>query len=323
MLRRGPVTVVVGVVLLACSAVAAPAGAAEGSRELKEPVPFYMQSKEIRKRIARAGAKGVSYRRIQKWVRMGLAGKKNREEPVVEPCPTAEPFTESGSVHTNACITYPAGCTANFIYKRGSSPAAPVSDGRSYFLGTAGHCVDHSGQPVYADNGAGAMIKVGPVWKKVNGGIGNDMAAVRIDASHRIDPKMPFVANAPEGVYSGCAGGQSLTWWGHGYGVVVGQGNPGIGAGARWWDRPYGWVGDALPGDSGSGVVLADGSRQAAGNLTHLVVDPAYFGVVNVGTRLTHYLAWLGGDIHLVNWDRSTSTAPRNTGCGNPNYGNG
>lgn len=314
--------VVGGVLVLSAAAGSTPAAATETARELKRPAPFYMKSERIRDRIDRAGAKGVSYVRIQKWVRRGLAGKRKRDEPVAEPCPTVEPGVRTTGVHTNACITYPYGCTANFIYKKGGSPALPVSDGRNYFLGTAGHCVDRSRQPVYADNGAGMVIRVGEVWKHIDGGVGNDMAAVRIDDDLPIEPRMPGVGG-PKGVYSGCTGGQSLDWWGHGYGVAVGQGNPGQGHLAQWWDRPYGWIGDAVPGDSGSGVVVLDAQRQAAGNLTHLVLDSAYFPAVNAGTRMTHYLAWLGGDVRLVNEDYSLADAPRSTSCGNPNYGNG
>lgn len=307
---------------MSAAAGGATPAAAETATELKRPAPFYMKSERIRDRIDRAGAKGVSYVRIQKWVRRGLAGKRNRDEPVADPCPTLEPGIKIPSVHTNACITYPYGCTANFIYKKGPGPVAPASDGRNYFLGTAGHCVDHSNQPVYADNGALAVIRVGKVWKHVDGGVGNDMAAVRIRQGLPVEPKMPGLGG-PDGVYSGCAGGQSLTWWGHGYGVAVGQGNPGQGHLTQWWDRPYAWDGDALPGDSGSGVVLLDGARQAAGNLTHLVLDSAYFPAVNAGTRMTHYLAWLGGNVRLVNENYSLADAPRSTNCGNPNHGNG
>lgn len=323
MLRTRSMAAVVGAVVLVSSAAAAPqAGAAGSAQELEQAAPFYMKSKRIRARIDRAGAKGVSYARIQTWVRKGLAGKKNKDEPVPDPCPTLEPGTKPNSVHANACITYPAGCTANFIYHKGKSAFPEVSDGRNQFLGTAGHCVDHSGQPVYADNGSGAMIRVGEVWKHVDGGIGNDMAAVRIDQGHAMDPRMPGDAGGPMGVYDGCAPGQLLAWWGHGYGLAVGQGQDGNGLATNWWDRAYGWDGDALPGDSGSGVVIRT-DKKAAGNLTHLVVGSAYLPAINAGTRMTHILAYLGGDVRLVNENRTLADAPRSTNCGNPNNGNG
>ena len=286
-----------------------------------EPAPFWMKSKQIRERIDAAGKRGVSYARIARWVRLGKAGAKNADEPVADPCPTVEPGTEPGSIHTNACITYPAGCTANFIFHKGSEPFAGVSDGRNYFIGTAGHCVDHSGQPVYMDNGSGAVVRAGEVWKHMNGGPGNDFAAVRIDAGHQVDPGMPSIGG-PRGIHEGCTPGQMVRWWGHGFGVAVGQGNEGTGMVNAWWDTAYGFLGDALPGDSGSGVVL-NGSLEAAGNLTHLTTDPRYAPAANVGTRLTRALYWLGGGIYLVNEDGSYAEAERDTNCGNPNNGSG
>lgn len=283
--------------------------------------PFWMKSKQIRERIDAAGTRGVRYAKIARWVALGKAGAKNADEPVPDPCPTAEPGTRPNSIHANACITYPAGCTANFIFHKGSEPFAGVSDGRNYFIGTAGHCVDHAGQPVYMDNGASAVVRAGEVFKLMNGGPGNDFAAVRIDAGHQVDPRMPSIGG-PRGIYQGCVPGQTVTWWGHGFGFAVGQGNPGTGLVNAWWDTAYGFAGDALPGDSGSGVVI-DESLEAAGNLTHLTTDPRYFPAPNVGTRLTRALYWLGGEFFLVNEDGSYSDAERDTNCGNPNNGNG
>ena len=288
----------------------------------RAPAPFWMKSKQIRKGIDRAGARGVSYAKIARWVRLGRAGGRKADEPVADPCPSAEPGSRPNSIHANACITYPHGCTANFIYHKGSEPFAGVSDGRNYFIGTAGHCVDHSGQPVYMENAAGLVVRAGEVWKHVNGGPGNDFAAVQIDAGHQVDPRMPGIGG-PNGIYQECEPGQLANWWGHGYVVAVGQGNPGIGLITNWWDTAFGWEGDALPGDSGSGVVLVDASRQAAGNLTHLTTDPRYAPAINIGTRLTRALAWMGGGIHLVNENGSYAQAERDTNCGNPNNGTG
>ncbi|HWH44836.1 MAG TPA: hypothetical protein VNT32_08895 [Thermoleophilaceae bacterium] len=311
---RGKALAILGGAL--CAAVGS-SGSAQAAAAPSSPV--WMKSEEIRERIDAAGSRGATYAEIEGWVRNGLAGQDKRDEPVADPCPTVEPGTRPGSIHTNACITYPYGCTANFILHKGSAPFTGVSDGRNYFIGTAGHCTDHAGQPVYMDNGAGLVVRAGEVAKRMNGGPGNDFAAVRIDAGLPVDPRMPGIGG-PRGIYEGCAPGQTITWWGHGYGVAVGQGNKGTGVVTGWWDRVFGWDGDALPGDSGSGVVL-DASLQAAGNLTHLVIDPRYFPAVNAGTRMTRALLWLGGDFFLVNEDGSYSSASRNTGCGNPNNG--
>jgi hypothetical protein len=306
--------VVVGTLCIWASS-GAPAQAADAA-----PAPFWIKSEQIRDRIDAAGARGVSYAKIARWVRLGQAGAAKQEEPVVDPCPTVEPGTQPNSIHANACITYPHGCTANFIFHKGEEPFTDVSDGRNYFIGTAGHCVDHARQPVYMDNGAGAVVRAGEVWKLMDGGPGNDFAAIQIDPGHRVDPRMPSIGG-PNGIYQGCVPGQPITWWGHGFGAFVGQGKTGVGVVTNWWDRAFGWDGTALPGDSGSGVVLDDPPRQAAGNLTHLVVDSRYAPAINVGTRLTRALFWLGGDFYLVNEDGTYSDAERDTRCGNPNNG--
>jgi hypothetical protein len=309
------------VVLAAVAAVPAAADAKPKGQTLQAEAPFWMASVQVRQQIDAAGARGLSIEEIEALVRLGLAGEANKDEPVADPCPTLEPGTKPGTVHANACITYPGGCTANFLYHRGTEFDF-VADGRRDFIGTAGHCVDHSGQPVYMDNGSGMVVRVGEVAKHVDGGIGNDMALIRIDEGLPLDPRMPSVGG-PRGIYAGCVGGQALSWWGHGYGVAVGQGNVGTGVDARWWDKPFGWKGDSLPGDSGSGVVLTE-NLQAAGDLTHLVVHPDRYGTsFNAGTRMTHILQWAGGDMKLVGEDGELYTAPRNTGCGNPNSGNG
>lgn len=308
--------------LIALAALPAAAAAKSPAQTREAEAPFWMESPQIRQQIDAAGPRGLSYAEIEALVRLGLAGDENADEPVADPCPTAEPNTEPGSVHTNACITYPAGCTANFLYRAGSTPPGEVSDGRNDFIGTAGHCVDHSGQPVYMDKN-GAVARVGEVFKHVNGGPGNDTALVRLDPGQQMDSEMPGVPGAPSGIYTECAGGQAVTWWGHGFGVAVGPGNLGTGADTTWYDRLFTWTGDALPGDSGSGVVLTD-SKLAAGDLTHLVVDPRRYATnINAGTRMTNILAW-AGNLKLVLADGKTlADAPRSTRCGNANTGKG
>jgi hypothetical protein len=87
---------------------------------------------------------------------------------------------------------------------------------------------------------------------------------------------------------------QDVVWYGHG----VGFGGPGVGtartAGSIVWTPRYlGFVGPFSPGDSGSGMNIATG--QAAGILTHLVLDPMLrYGVsLGVGTRATEVPATL------------------------------
>ena len=233
------------------------------------------------------------------------------------PCPTVDPSV--ADVYSGQCVVFPAGCTANFIFKTGVEPLGPASDGRTAFVGTAGHCVDHSNQTVYMQSGP-AILAVGVVKKHVNGGIGNDFAAILINEGLSLDPASP--AGGPQGIYTGCEP-RPVAYYGHGFGVVVGQGKIEGGLATNWFDRAFAWTGAALPGDSGSAVTLV-GSGEAAGDLTHLVVDSRYPGSTVAGTRITRILGYLGGNFYLVNRDRSTSRATMaDTECGNANNGGG
>jgi hypothetical protein len=304
---------VAALVLLVVSFVAGSA-AADSAKLLRAASPAYMKSKEIRKRITEAGTDGVRMSTIRRWVRKGVAGKAAQQEPAPEPCPGVSP---SERLQSNTCQTYPHGCTANFIYQRGAQPFPFVSDGRNHFIGTAGHCVDHANQPVFMQIGA-AMVNVGRVHKRMNGGLGNDFASVRIHQGIALEPRTPV--GGPQGVYTGCQP-QVVKFWGHGFGLFVGPGKPGGGLATNWFDRSYGFTGEALPGDSGSGV-LVEGSEEAAGDLTHLIVDSRYPASDVAGTRQTRILTFLGGNYYQVNED---GTLARNTmsdtRCGNANNG--
>jgi hypothetical protein len=301
---------------LSVSPLAGGASAAERVRPEAAP-PAWMQSKEVRQRIRAAGDEGVRIGTIRRWVRNGVAGARAQEDPPMMPCPTVDPST--ADVYSGQCEVFPAGCTANFIFKTGSEPLPPASDGRTAFIGTAGHCVDHSNQTVFMQRGP-TIIAVGVVRRHIDGGIGNDFAAIRINRGLTIDPHNP--AGGPRGIYTGCAP-QAVKYYGHGFGVFVGQGKIEGGIATNWFDRAFAWAGAGLPGDSGSGVTIA-GTDQAAGDLTHLVVDPKYPGSDLAGTRLTRILSYLGGDYHLVNQDRTTSRATMaDTRCGNANNGGG
>lgn len=320
MIRR----VVVAAAAMALLFALAPAGAlGESTKPPREPAPFWM-TPQIQKRIDAAGTKGVSLSQIRSWVRAGLAGQSRRQQTVPEPC-GPEPYEEP-RVNANACQVAPYGCTANFIYHNGPEPIAPeFSDGRHHFIGTAGHCVDHANQPVYMQIFTGLVAKVGEVEKilagdigrngRGNGGLGNDFAIVEIDAGFKVEPRTPI--GGPQGIYTGCEP-QLVKYWGHGFGVVVGPGKLEGGVATNWFDRSYGWAGVGLPGDSGSGVLI-EGSNQAAGNLTHLLIDfRRYPGSNLAGTRVTRALTWMGGNYFLVNQDRTKSRVTMaDTACGN------
>ncbi len=302
---------------LACSLLAGGVSAAERSKSRAAP-PSWMKSKQIRKRIRAAGDKGVRIRTIRRWVRNGLAGKRaQQDDPPMMPCPNADPST--ADVYSGQCVVFPAGCTANFLFKIGAEPLPAASDGRTAFIGTAGHCVDHANQTVFMQRGP-TIIAVGVVRKHVNGGIGNDFAAIRVNEGLTLDPHSP--AGGPQGIYTGCEP-QAVKYWGHGFGVLVGPGKLEGGVATNWFDRAFAWTGAGLPGDSGSGVTIV-GTDAAAGDFTHLVIDPKYPGSDLAGTRITRILGFLGGNYFLVNQDRTTARATMaDTDCGNASNGGG
>jgi hypothetical protein len=275
-------------------------------------------TKSIRDRIIRQRDNAVAVATVHRWARaQGKAAPPDEEPEAV--CATSDPA--EGDVYAGACEVYPYECTANFVYKKGfAERAASQSDGRTYFLGTAGHCVDRANQPMFIQNN-GQYVYVGRVDKHMNGGIGNDFGSVQIDAANTIDPSPPAVGG-PKEIYTGCDP-KGIKFWGHGFGVAVAQGQPGAGLAHLWFDRSFAWAGDGLPGDSGSGVLTED--SQAAGILTHLNIDPAkYPGATHAGTRVTRALTFLGGDYHLVNEDFTLSRATMaDTQCGNADSGGG
>jgi len=291
---------------------------------MDNPAPAYM-TKKIRSKISQRGTRGVSYTTLRRWVRAGRAGQKAKDEPMPEPCPGAMPSPDA--VQAGTCETWPAGCTANFIYYNGNGDFGDgTSDGRHYFIGTAGHCVDHANQPVYMQVGA-AVVHVGWVEKKLEGGIGqggqgeggigNDFSVVRVRQGLRAEPQMP--GGGPDGIYTGCES-QIVKYFGHGYEFVVGQGKFGGGLATNWNDRGYGWSGTAFGGDSGSGVQAQD--NLAAGDLTHFGLDDKYPGSTSFGTRLTRALTWLGANWYLVKEDRTLERKDMSdTQCGGASSG--
>jgi hypothetical protein len=180
----------------------------------------------------------------------------------------------------------PAGCTMNFVF---GSPGA-------YSIGTAGHC-GNTGEAVtlltVAPGGANpVLVELGTVQKSVNGGIGNDFALVSIrpELQSWVSPTIAVVAG-PCGSYSG-SGPESVFHYGHGLAVGTG-GTPRAGLALTWEASAFGWSGAAAPGDSGSAVRVNTG-MQAAGDLTHLVVDTNWLPSYIAGTRMSRILQIAG-----------------------------
>jgi hypothetical protein len=248
----------------------------------------------------------------QKVDAAGPAGVPVDGPAVYDVCPGVAPH--EGGVGTGTCLVYPFGCTANFVYYSGGGASAPaVADGTLY-LGTAGHCVEKAGEPVYgavSTPGVGPSIaRIGTVSRFVedypdNGNV-HDFASIQIDNGFNVYPDSPV--GGPQGIYDGCDPGQPLKYYGHGYEVAVAQGKPEGGVSAHWYDDGYGWAGPAFGGDSGSGVLHADG--RAAGDLTATVLYDlsfAYLSGETIGSRVTWILGFLGSSYSLVNQDYSLS----------------
>jgi len=261
--------------------LAATSTAAAGSSSTPDRAKPHWFTKGFQKRLSKAGQQGIQLSNE----RMNTA------------CPGAQ--TGPG-VQANGCIV--TGCTANFIF----------TDGTSKYVGTARHCSDGVGTRVAMQVDTTTVADIGTVVKQTPGdGVpGNDFALIQIDADvvqkWGVDPEIPVVGG-PTGVYTGC-GPEPIKYYGHGYGVAVGQGKPGGGLATNWNNDGFGWTGTGLPGDSGSGVVTSTG--QAAGDLTHLIVDLGdYPGSNMAGMRATAILRFLGSDYSIVNADGSTSRA--------------
>jgi hypothetical protein len=250
----------------------------------------------------------------------GRQGVPLDEPGILDVCPGV--VFHEGGVGTGTCLVFPFGCTANFVYYNGNGPTAPAVANGSLYLGTAGHCVEKVGDPVYgavSTPGVGATIqRIGTVSKfreeyDDNGRV-QDFASIKIDDGLPVYPSSPV--GGPQGIYDGCDVGQPLKYYGNGYEVAVAQGKPGGGISSHWYSDGYGYFGTALGGDSGSGVLHAD--NRAAGNLDAVIIfDPslAYAPGEVVGSRVTWILGFLGASYSVVNQDQTLSR-DTTTACG-------
>jgi hypothetical protein len=281
--------------LLTSLALASNAAAAQTARPLVRPAPSWY-TPQLHSQVLRAGADGV---------------KVGSERLNLE-CPGLQ----QAGVSAGGCIVSPFGCTANFIF----------TGGKNRYIGTARHCVKGNGSPLVMQVDSITIANVGTVAKKTSGGgkVGNDFALVRLDKAvvgkWGINPALPV--GGPRGVYPGCDP-QAVKFWGHGYGVAVGQGKPEGGLATNWRRSGYGFTGAGMLGDSGTGVVLAD--NRAAGNFTHLLVDSLdYPGSNLAGMRMTAILRFVGRGIRMVNFNGSPSASVgANCGSGGAGVGGG
>jgi hypothetical protein len=220
------------------------------------------------------------------WFTDALAARVDAANGVPVAAPTDAPLPGEIGIRPGSWMIAPAGCTMNFVF---GSPG-------SYSIGTAGHCGNVGDDVVLitlAPGGANpVLVDLGTVQKSVNGGIGNDFALVSIrpELQSWVSPTIAVVAG-PCGSYTG-SGPEPVFHYGHGLAVGTG-GTPRAGLALKWDSTAFGWSGVAAPGDSGSAVRVNTG-MQAAGDLTHLVVDTAWLPSYIAGTRMDRILQIAG-----------------------------
>ena len=220
------------------------------------------------------------------WFTDALASRVDAANGAPVAAPPEAPLPGEVGIRPGSRMIAPAGCTMNFVF---GSPG-------SYSIGTAGHC-GNAGEAVtlltIAPGGANpVLVELGTVLKSVNGGIGNDFALVSIrpELQSWVSPTMAVVAG-PCGSYTG-SGPEPVFHYGHGLAVGTG-GTPRAGLALTWENNAFGWSGAAAPGDSGSAVRVNTG-MQAAGDLTHLVVDTTWLPSYIAGTRMSRILQIAG-----------------------------
>jgi hypothetical protein len=207
--------------------------------------------------------------------------------------PTDAPLPGEVGIRPGSWMIAPAGCTMNFVFQNGSS----------YGIGTAGHCADGVGDPVVLLTLAPGtenpvLVEIGNVVRHHDNGIGDDFALVSIrpELNAWVFPTMAAVGG-PCGAY---AGSGPETVWHYGHGLAIGTGGtPRAGVALRWGSDEFGWSGLAIFGDSGSAVRVGTG-LQAAGDLTHLVVDTRWLPSYIAGTRIQKMLSTAGRGWTLV-----------------------
>jgi hypothetical protein len=213
------------------------------------------------------------------WFTDELAARVDAANGAPVAAPNDAPLPGEVGIRPGSWMIAPAGCTMNFVF---GSPG-------SYSIGTAGHC-GNAGEEVVlltlAPGGANpVLVELGTIQTSVNGGVGNDFALVSIrpELQSWVSPTIAVVAG-PCGSYAG-SGPEPVFHYGHGLAVGTG-GTPRAGLALKWESAAFGWSGAASPGDSGSAVRVNTG-MQAAGDLTHLVVDTTWLPSYIAGTRMS------------------------------------
>ena len=171
-------------------------------------------------------------------------------------------------------------CTYNFIYGSGTQ------------IGTAGHCVEKTGERVYILATPGPTVPLvtalGTVASFRNSGIGNDWALININSAwHQwVDPNMAWIGGPSCAAHTGTAGVFKTT--GHGLQTGLVASVPRYSQGGASNGASFNGIGGVSGGDSGSAIIKVDVNSAcamgaAAGVITHcgsiggLVCLPLYY----------------------------------------------
>jgi len=276
-MRRCVLAAVLAVTVMLVAATAASAAPSLGSaawRDADGAVPF-------------DGGYAIPLEAAQPaWFTDELAARVDAANGAPVAAPNDAPLPGEIGIRPGSWMIAPSGCTMNFIF------GAPGS----YSIGTAGHCAANGEEVVLltlAPGGANpVLVEIGAVRRSVDGGIGNDFAIVPIrpELQSWVSPTIAVVAG-PCGSYTG-SGPEPVFHYGHGLAIGTG-GTPRAGLALRWERDAFGWTGAAIFGDSGSAVRVNTG-MQAAGDLTHLVVDSRWLPSYIAGTRMSRILQIAG-----------------------------
>jgi hypothetical protein len=221
------------------------------------------------------------------WYTPELAARVHASPGVPVAAPTDAPLPSEIGIRPGSWMLSPSGCTMNFVFRSGTN----------FAIGSAGHCASVGDPVVLITLAPGTanpvLVEIGTTSISHDNGIGDDFSLTPINPvlNSWVSPTMSVVAG-PCGAYTGSG---PETVWHYGHGLAIGTGGtPRAGVALTWQANAFGWDGEAIFGDSGSAVRVGTG-LQAAGDLTHLVVDTKWLPSFIAGTRIGKIQQIAGG----------------------------
>jgi hypothetical protein len=213
------------------------------------------------------------------WYTEALAARVRASNGSPVAAPGDAPLPGEVGIRPGAWMVSPRWCTMNFVFGRAGS----------YSIGTAGHCTYRVGEPVVLltlapGSGNPVLVEIGRVQRRPGAGwVGRDFALVSIrrELQWWVSPTGAAVGG-PCGRYFGSRP-HAVLHYGHGMAVGTG-GTPRAGLSLSWTRDSYQFAGSAFMGDSGAPVRIDAG--QAAGNLTHLLLNASWLPTSLGGTRI-------------------------------------